>query len=623
MSNEIAGLRHFGPFRLDVERKVLWHDQQPVTLPLKEIEVLCVLTENAGQVVTKNELLEKVWGDSFVEESNLSRHIYLLRKTLKEYGLDEELIQTVPRRGYRFSGEVKKGELVIERHSISRTLIEEVNTQRPLLSGRRIAVATGLLFVIVATGFAIWKYQRTTNSSARIKSIAILPLRPLSNSDQDRTLSLGTTDALISRMGSLNLITVRSVSPSSIGSLDALETGKTLDVDAVLEGSLQRDEGRIRVTLRLLSVHDGRQIWSGEFNETDADIFKLQDAVSTQVAQRLSLQLDPEKKQLLTKRYTENAEAYHAYMRGRFFFDRRDAPNFEKSIAEFERAIAFDPNYALAYSGLADVYGRQVNLNEPVHTLQRKARLNAEKALELDETLAEAHTSLAAVKRSQDWDWEGSEKHFKRAIELDPLYVNARQWYALLLTTLGRRDEALVQIEQARQLDPLSKVVLLNYYQVQLSQNDSNALRSTVEKIVALEESQVEKLKTLSVFYERIGDYSKAIESGEELLLKFKHNSTSVIASLAIAYTRMGKESKAKAMFAYLEQRPKADTGAVYQLATIYSELGNEEKAIELLQQSFENHDARMLWIMVEPRLKRLRDHPRFVEILRKMRLAY
>jgi DNA-binding winged helix-turn-helix (wHTH) protein/TolB-like protein/Flp pilus assembly protein TadD len=642
MSSGRKQIREFGKFRLDVEKKVLWFQDEPVSLPLKEIELLCVLTEKGGEVITRDELLEKVWAESFVEESNLSRHIYLLRKTFKDFGEREEWIQTVPRRGYRFTSEVREcetgnGECIIEKHSLTQTFIQEIQSgdaqpgtpRQTRLPRLRAWVFAGLLLAVVFSGLLYWRYLKADRGGvSEIKSIAVLPLKPLGDGEEDKALSLGMTDALITRMGSLRSIIVRSVPMSSLTAnpaMDAPTTGKALGVEAVLEGSLQRAGRRIRVTLRLFKVRDGMQIWSGYFDETEADIFKLQDAISSQVAQSLSLKLNQQQRDLLAKRYTENVEAYQAYLRGRFFFDRRDRENYDRAIGEFEHAIALDPNYALAYSGLSDVYAFKIQFpNDSANELHQKAKTYAEKALALDNYLAEAYASLGWVNRLHEWDWESSERNLRRALELNPQYANARQWYAQLLLTLGRSDEALIEIEKAQEIDPLAKTVLRNKGRIQTFRRETAELIPLYQQIAALEENKVIGLRDLAMAYERVGNDAKTIEIAEEIkkLNNNKIGSTGLTASLAIAYARLGHEAKSREMLAELEQLPKNDTGAVYQLATIHSALGDKEKAIALLQKCFAAHDDRMLWIKVEPRFDALRDEPRFQEILRKMRLA-
>ncbi len=635
MDGDNRFLKEFGKFKLDTARKVLWHDRATVAMPLKELELLCLLVENQGKLVTKDELLEKVWADSFVGESNLSRHIYLLRKTLKDFDAGHDLIENVPRRGYRFTGEVRDvlgDEIIIERHSVSETLIEikEETKKNSKLALPKLSTSLFLLFsfsVLLLGGFAFWK-SSPKSSPAKIQSIAVLPLKSTNESADDRALSLGFADALITNLGKLNSVKViSSVSVKRFADLpkEPPEIGKDLNVDSVLDGTFQRANGKLRVTLRLFRVSDGAQIWSESFDESESEIFKLEDAMARGAAQSLKINLSDDEQRQFAKRYTENRDAYEAYLRGRFFSDRRNAENYEKAIAEFEKAVRLDPNYALAYSGLADVFALQAveNKGERRDALYEKARVNAIKALQLDETLAEAHTSLGWIKRTHDWDWQGAEREFKRAIELNPNYVNAHQWYGFLLIALGRSDEALAELKKAREIDPLSKSVLINYLAVLTFRRESSETPAVIQQIIDLDDDKPTTQRLLSIDYLQRGDFAKVIETGNENISSdgTKNISSIRTANMVVAYARLGQDDKAREMLAYLEQEAKNDFESAFRLAMAYSDLGRKTEAIELLQKCFEVHEDRMIWLKIEPRFDNLREEPRYKEILRKMNL--
>ena len=567
MNGEITHLCEFGKFRLDTQKKTLWHDGISVPMPLKELELLCVLIENRGELVTKEELLNKVWEDSFVEESNLSRHIYLLRQTFKEFGENEDLIQNIARRGYRFTGDVCEainGEVILEKYTVTRTQIEiQENKDRKnklrsdvFLSTRyRLAASlAGLLLVFVGI-IAFWNYRNSGvgTSASEIKSIAVLPLKALSENPDDKALSLGFADALVTSLGTVNevhVVSANAVNRHADMQKEPVEIGKDLGVDSVLDGTLQRANGKLRVTLRLIRMSDGMQIWSSSFDESESEIFKLQDTMAAETAQSLKWNLSAEDRRNIAKRYTENRDAYQAYLRGRFFFDKRNSENYEKAINEFERAVSLDPGYALAYTGLADVYALQAinNSGEARDALYEKARAKASKALQLDETLAEAHTSMGWIHRIHDWNWESSEKQFKRAIELNPNYANAHQWYALLLTTLGRSEEAHAEIAKAVALEPYSTVIFQNYFAVRLYSREYDLLPGIVQRAATLEPDANNIAKNLSMVYFRQGEYSKVIEIGEDYLAKTgnKNGDNSIITILAAAYVRTGQETKAR-----------------------------------------------------------------------------
>ena len=634
MSSNLNHLHQFGKCLLDSEKKVLWFENEPVPLPRKAVELLSILVERRGEVVTKDEIWQAVWQDAFVEETNLTHNIYLLRKTLKDLG-EPEVIQTVPRRGYRFAGQAgpdTNGDFVIEKHSITRTLVEElpVEAESQTIGAERrgfpyVALASVAIVAILAAIGISWKLQRdatpTATATTQIKSVAVLPLVSLNEGPDDRAISLGFTDALITSLGNLEgvrVVSAKTVAPKN--QPDALQLARNLSVDSVLEGTFQRANGKLRVTLRLIRSSDANQIWSDSFDESEDAIFKLQDAMAQQTAAALSREVR------FDKHSTENREAYHAYLRGRYFFDKRNPEDYKKAIDEFLIAVRLDPQYALAYTGLADVYAMQANIADDTKSrseLYERSRSMALKALAIDDNSAEAHTSYAWIKRVHDWDWEGSEREFKRAIELNGNYANARQWYSYLLLGLGRMDESLSEMEKALELEPLSRVIINNSVNVRNYRGEVEMLPSIAERVTRIDDSEPGSSWIWSLAYSRNGQHSKVVEVGEAYMARNVGplRSDYLASNLAIAYARTGNTSKATEILAQLETRAKTNSEAAFRLAQAHAELGNADRAIALLQYCLKAHDDRMVWIKVEPRFESLRSDPRFQEILRQMRL--
>ncbi len=402
MMNGINNLREFGEFVLDTEKRVLWFENDPVNLQLKEIELLCVLTEQSGEVVTKQTLLDRVWADSFVEESNLSRHVYRIRKTFKELGASDDLIQTVPRRGYRFTGSVNESrndDLIIERHLISRTLFEEVEDQaKPSLESisaelmlKKRPQTVGLvlfLAAILGTVASFYLYNRNVKPvlAQPINSVAVLPLRT-TNSRDENVLRFGFSDALITSLGKLDdlhVISANAVSRYAETTDDPIVIAKELGVDAVMDGTLQKANGKFRVTLRLLRAADGKQIWAGVFDEAESRIFELQDEMARQTAQILVKSF---KTGEAVERPTTNLEAYNLFLQGEYFFRRRE---ISKAGAYFKKAIELDSQFAEAWAGLASVYAMGDAMGEAEPTVN--------KALELKPNLAQAHAVHGFIK---------------------------------------------------------------------------------------------------------------------------------------------------------------------------------------------------------------------------------
>ena len=319
-----------------------------------------------------------------------------------------------------------------------------------------------MLAGLTATGY----YFRTTRtglpagSPAAIRSIAVLPFRPLMPEGRDASLELGMADSLIMKLGSRRQITVRpfsAVRGYTDLALDAVKAGEALRVESVLDGHIQRVQDRIRVSVSLRSVRDGRQLWADQFDEQWTNIFAAQDLVSQRVAEALALALTGEEQRQLTKRYTESPEAYGAYVRGRYFWNTGTAEGYTKAIEDFQRAIRLDPNYSLAFAGLADTYNLLGSYGEmPMREAHQKAKAAAQKAVDLDDQVAEAHTSLGAIIASYDWEWAEAEKHFLRAIDLNPRYATAHEWYSEFLSWMGQHDRAVRAARQALDLDPVS-----------------------------------------------------------------------------------------------------------------------------------------------------------------------
>jgi DNA-binding winged helix-turn-helix (wHTH) protein/TolB-like protein len=646
MPAEFNCVREFGRFRLDTEKRVLWADGEPVTLPLKEIEILSVLTANGREVVTKEELLERVWGDSFVEESNLSQHIYRLRKTFRRYGCSADLIQTIPRRGYRFTGDVTVVEnerLVIEKHTLTRTLIEEIDSSDPGIGSPtnnihpkqprpsvrrinvRIAVTATVALAVIALAVLVYDRYLAGPSTADIRSLAVLPLRSVNNSEGEHIRSAGLSEALITRIGrigDLKVVSLLSAGGQYQVDGDAPLIGRRIGADTVLDGTIEQVGDEVRVGLRLWRSKDGVQIWSTTLQENAADIFKLQDAIALETSRALARSLRPDS----VVRLTENGEAYEAFLRGRFFLDKRLGDHYPRAKAEFERAIAIDPRFAAAYSGLADVFALQANITSGTErdSLYNSSKAMALKALEIDPASAHARTSLAWVKRVHEWNWQGAEEDFRKAIELDPNYVTARQWYALLLTTLGRHDEALFQMEQARALEPLSKSVILNYFAVRQYRGDIGELPAIAEQAESLEQTRPTNTRLIAAAYYRSSEYPKLIEFGESLIAgnAGQIKSDYIAAQLAVSYFRIGDLKNTRRFIEHLERRSATSSEALYRLALVHSATGDNDAAIRLLELCLDARDDRMVWIGVEPEFQGLRNDPRFKDLTARMRLS-
>jgi DNA-binding winged helix-turn-helix (wHTH) protein/tetratricopeptide (TPR) repeat protein len=644
MSRQVRHLYEFGPFRLDPDKPGLWRNGEPVPLTPKAAETLIVLVQQNGKLVEREQLMNAIWPDTFVEDGNLNFNVSVLRKALGTNEAGEQYIQTVPRHGYRFNAVVREVAeevpvLVVEKHTRARALIEEREFSGAAeLAGERAALppvpprkyqgvypaggVVALLLTLGAVAWFLWPRQVIHNppsGATPIQSIAVLPLKSLRNEESDKTLSLGLTDTLVTRLGTLNSIVVRPVSNAGPAP-DSIEIGRKLKVDAVLEATLQRTDSRLRINARLLRVSDGALIWSGSFDEDDTDLFKLQDALSLQVTESLGAKLNPKEKELLTRRDTQNRGAFDAYWRGRFYVEKR---NPEKAQAEFQQAINLDPNYALAYTGLADAYIWQASFTSVADPeLYGKAKTATDKALALDPNLADAHSSLGRIRHWHDWDWNGAEKSFRRAIELNPNSVNAHQFYSRLLTTLGRYDESLKEMYKAQELDPRSADLGVPLSGILEKRGEFDEAIRVLQSTLEMDKDSRFARRGIANAYLLKSDYAKVIELANLEFPNPKESDLFWASMLATAYYKTGRIAKATELRDRLKKLAEKDPKSLFFLALHDSEIGRTDEALAALQKCIELREERVVTTKDEPRFAAIKDDPRFQAILQKLNLA-
>ena len=627
MSNDVKHLYEFDEFRLDAENPSLWRGGEFVPIFPKALEILILLVRKKGEIVSREELLETVWQETFVEEANITYNISQLRKTLGK----KQFIQTVSKRGYRFIADVRE----ISENGRSDVPADSFLPAPPKTQIRWHLIAILLLGVLSLTSFAVWwnfdsrrGLSKVPVNERNIRTVAILPLKSLNEDEKSKMIALGLTDSLINNLGSLNRFAVRPL--SSVGGFaesdqNPLQFGEKLKVDAVLEGTLQTIDNRLRINVRLWDVRDGAQLWQDSFDSSEADFFNIQDTISTRVTQSLVTELLEKDREILTKRYTDNPEAYRAYVRGRAMMDSRNQDDVEKAIDEYQKAAALDPAFALAYVGFADAFSRLGfrSSGAEADDYYAKSKAAANKALALDPELAEGYAALATVKRIYDWDWEGAEKDFRRAIELNPNYSKAHLWYGLLLSNLGRGDEALSEIKRAEEIDPLSFDIKSGHMTVLEGRGEyAEALALARENVKFNKVNRLGR-RALAIFSFHLEDYAKVIEVAEEELPQKNSQKFVWLSLLAASYHRTGQAEKSDEKLKQLEELAQTDTKALYALAEIYTELGRFDEAIAVLEKCFALREERMMWLKVEPRFANLRGDARFQEILRKMNLAH
>ncbi|HEX8000579.1 MAG TPA: winged helix-turn-helix domain-containing protein [Pyrinomonadaceae bacterium] len=666
----------FGPFRVDTLKRLLLREGQPVPLTAKAFDTLVTFVQHSGQDLDKDELMRTVWPDTVVEENNLTQNVSALRKALGENKSEHRYIVTIPGRGYRFVATVKEvcdaqtelleravdaettqaggnvvaantlaqspnGSTVANVYEPSKTdsngaattasssPVSAPSSSLPALQPARLSASLlkrAALVVLIAGILAVVAYWWLSNRSrtapevvAPPGSIAVLPFKPLGMSASDDYLGLGMADALITKLSNIRQITVRPTSAvlkfAGEGKTDPVAAGRELNVDSVLEGSIQRAGDRVRVTVQLVSVRESRPLWAHSFDEQLTDIFSVQDSISAQVAQALTLKLTGEEQRLLAKRYTESVEAYQAYLRGRYFWNKRNEESLNKSIVYFNEAITRDPAYALAYAGVADAHSvigfYQFGKLPPQESFQ-KAKAAALKALELDDSLAEAHASLALSVGDVDQDDVAAEREFKRAIELNPNYATAHHWYSDFLALSGRHAEAMTEIKRALELDPLSLVINATLgerlYQARQYDEAIAHLRRTLE----MDSNFGPAHYLLGLALEQKGFYDEAIAE----LSKARTLSGSnpwMVSALGHTLALSGRKADAQRVLVELRELSKARHVTPYDFAVVYQGLGQHEQVIEWLQKLHKDKIRRAL--KDDPRMDALQQDQRFQKL--------
>jgi tetratricopeptide (TPR) repeat protein len=404
--------------------------------------------------------------------------------------------------------------------------------------------------------------------------------------------------------------------------VDPLVAGRELGVDAVLDGKIQHVGDRLRVTVQLLRVADGASLWAEKFDEKSTDIFAVQDSISDQAARSLTIQLTTTERELIRKHYTENAEAYQAYLQGRYFWNKRNAEGFKKGVEYFQRAIAIDPNYALGYAGLADCYIRLNEYGVPMaQESVPRAKAAVLKALEIDDALAEAHATLAFIKFRHDWDFAGAEQEFRRSLQLDANYSEAHQWHAFYLLAVGRPDEADIEMKRAQELDPLSIGLNANLALYFFFKHEFDQSVQQCQKTLDMEPNFILTRVTLGLNYEQKG-------LNEEAIAEFKKarevspNDAGTIAALGHALAKSGQVNNARGLLHNLEESAKKSYVPPYSIAILNAGLGDKTKALEWLGRAFQDRSLRPVWLKFDPRLNGLRQDAELISLIRHVGLT-
>ena len=639
MSDRVLHIFQFGPYQLNADEKLLLRDGEEVPVKPKVVDTLIVLIRNRGHVVSKAELLQTLWPDSFVEESNLTHNISLLRKVLEEKESGQNYIQTVPKRGYRFVAEVEESFKQIEDTSAT-GVATNVATENDVIAidraaqashrtrfNYKIVVACICLTALLGAGlYFFFSRQRAGKAASNsVRLIAVVPFKVVGDGSSDEFLGLGMADSLIYRLNSLpqlSILPTSSIARFTGREHDARDVGKRLMVDAVLEGTVQHTANRVLVTASLIDLRNGNTLWTGKFDEQFTDIFILQDSISEKVARALEIQFGADRKDKLATRFTNSTEAYQLYSIGIFHWNKRTAEGLQKALELFHLATEKDPKFALAFAALADVYMLIDYYNcdfLPPKEPQIKAEEMARKALELDGNLAEAHGAMGAVYARFMERYATAETFYKRAIELRPYFGTVYVRYGYLLIALGKIDEALRNLHLARELDPLSATILTNIAACYLyTRKPAEAVKYS-KLALEIEPDFYHALDNLASAYMYQGMYNEA-EGAFRRMAALDRARLFGAERLAFFFAYVGRRDEAqKSLNEVLKRREERTAeGSPPALAQVYAALGEKEQAISVLNSLSETNQLYVYDLRYNQDYDSLRSETSFQNVLQR-----
>ena len=640
MSSLTSSLYEFDEFRLYPQNRVLRRGGAAVSLTPKAFDVLLLLIQNAGRIVTKDELMKAVWPDSFVEESNLTQTIFMVRKALDETA-DRRYILTVQGQGYRFLVPVReadRNEPDIEASVAISDAISvpeaQVNSRGPSARHSKAAViGFAAVALVLISAYAIWpgRSRRAVGEQHGRTMLAVLPFENFTGDAGQEYFSDGLTEEMISQLGDLDpghlgVIARTSVmhykhSPESIP-----QVGKDLGVQYVIEGSVRRDSERVRITVQLIQVKDQSHLWARQYDRDLGHLLELQSEIAREVANEIEFSLSGRRRIDTAAAHMPGAksgpnsyEAFDLYLKGRYFWNKRTGEGFRQAADYFQQAIDKDPKYGRAYAGLADTFALMSTwYMGPQNELMPKARSAALRALELDESLAEAHASLALIKENYDYDWPGAETEFRRAVQLDPQYATAHQWYGESLSWQGRFEEAFAESERARQLDPLSLIIASDYAAILYNSRQYDSALKQYRSVLELDPNYDRARDMMIPSYLQLGRYGEAVEG---LNRAADRGGPWLLAWKAAVYSRSGHAEEARRELEKLEEVSRSLPYRTAALLIAYSGTGQKDRVIELLQQACSEHSSAVVQIKVDPMYDPVRSDPRFKDLLRRIGL--
>jgi TolB-like protein/DNA-binding winged helix-turn-helix (wHTH) protein/Flp pilus assembly protein TadD len=615
-ANQPAGRAHFGVFEVDLRAGELRKNGLRIRLQEQPFQVLAMLLERPRGLVTRDELRKRLWpADTFVDfDHGLNKAINKIREALGDSAENPRFVETVARRGYRFLAEV--------------TVLNELPA-KPAVRKRRPPwplawKISGFAMALVLVSLTAWIFRSRIRPPSGIQSLAVLPLESLSGDASQDYFADGMTDKLITDLGQISAL--RVISRTSVMSYKGTrkplpQIARELNVDAVVEGTVLRSGQQVRITAQLIQASVDKHLWAQSYEGDLRDTLALQNKVARAVAEQIRINLNPQEQAALKNVKVVNPDAYEAYLKGRYFWNKRTADGLKKAIDYFNQAIEKDPNYAQAYTGLADSYALlgdwEYGVLAPKEAFPR-AKAAATKALELDSTLGEAHTSLAFSLDLFDWDWESAEREFRRAIELNPGYATAHQWYAWHLIVLGRNGQAIAEMRKAQSLDPLSLII---------SADMADALLITRRYDESIQQSRktIDMDPNFAVAHYQLGQafvqrrmYNEAIAELQKAI-EFSGGNPTCTSNLAYVYAVSGRRKEAVKILNELKKRSNHGFSNASEIALIYTGLDEKDQAMTWLERAYEERFNPS--ILQRPSFDPLRSDPHFQDLLRRIGL--
>ena len=622
----------FGAFELDVQSGALRKQGLKTRLPPQSFQVLQRLLERPREVVTREELRQELWpADTFVDfEMGVSSAVKKLREALGDSAENPRFVETLPRRGYRFIAPVD--EPVAEgpaEPAVVGAVPPEAGGQAAVATGdqRRLrwtrggAVAVAAM-VVVALAAGAWTWRRGRAAPPPIHSLAVLPFENLTGIPEQDYFADGVTETLttnLAQIRALRVISRTSAMQYRHATKSLPEIARELNVEAVVEGAVGRSGDRVRVTAQLIDARTDRHVWAKSYDRELRDVLALQSEVARAIAQAVQVEVGPDERLRLSRTVSVHPEAYESYLKGRYYWGLRGRENLLKAAAYFQQATTEDPAYAPAYSGLSDTH-RMFDEDAPRESMP-KAEAAARKALALDDTLAEAHASLAGVLYRYHWQWDAAEKEFEHALDLDPNYAEGHRAYAIYLLTMRRNAEALAEARLAHELSPLSPVIGVELVTALARLERYDEAAAQLQRTRELDPAFPRVDLTLALMYMQQGDLAKAAAVFDERRARLGRPLTGAGPWVGYVYARAGRSADALAVLRSLEERSREHYVTPQSFAIVHLGLGHKEEALTLLEKACEQRAVEVLGFS-GPLFDVLRDDARYRELLGRVGLG-